>query len=404
MKVKLTHQIKLASLMLSLAAFAPEGYAQLTIPYADGSDGALNITNTTAIDLSQAVTGVWTNTSTSPGSGIYDPTQWAVVFKYSSVNIAPGAVLTFLNHPTHAPVVWLVNSNVTINGELNLDGQNGQSGQGTLLAAEPGPGGFRGGAYDSPLGGWGSGFGPGGGNGNGVSGAYFNYPYGTTNIVPLIGGSGSAGISYGYSGGGGGGAILIAAAGSIAVNGYCHADGGNAPFSLGGSGGAIRLIANQLYGSGTLEAVSRGNGGPGRIRLEANAFASTNTLIVNPIAAIPPPANPPVIFPSTNAPTVAVISVAGLAAPADPKAVISQSTGAADLAIAATNAVTIQLQTQNFPTNGTVNVYIKPLYTQQTILPAAYVSGDINQAIWQVSTVLPYPNANVVIQAHAVSP
>ena len=95
MKTKLTHKMKLAALAVSLAAFAPAAFAQLTIPYADGSDGPLNLTNDTVIDLSQAVTGVWTNTSGNSGKGIYDPTQWAVVFKYSSVNIASGATVTF---------------------------------------------------------------------------------------------------------------------------------------------------------------------------------------------------------------------------------------------------------------------------------------------------------------------
>ena len=28
-------------------------------------------------------------------------------------------MVTFANHPTHAPVVWLVNGDVTINGKSN---------------------------------------------------------------------------------------------------------------------------------------------------------------------------------------------------------------------------------------------------------------------------------------------
>jgi len=405
MKTNLAYKIKLASLVLSLTAFASAGYAQLTIPYADGSDGALNITSgTNVIDLSQAVTGVWTNTSASPGNGTYDPTQWAVVFKYSSVNIASGAVVTFLNHPTHAPVVWLVDGDVEIDGELSLDGQNGQFFPGSLNAVEPGPGGFRGGAL-SPSYGLGSGYGPGGGSGNGGNGSYSDYPYGATNIVPLIGGSGAAGWTGGWSGGGGGGAMLIAASGQITINGYFHADGGfNASDTFqGGSGGAIRLVANQILGNGTLEAVSHlGGGDVGRIRLEANGFA--NTITVNPSTVAATPANPPVIFPSTNAPTVTVLSVAGQIAPTDPTARVSPNTGATDLALATTNVVTIVLQTMNFPTNGTVNVYIKPLYSAQSVLSATCISGNANQALWQVSTALPYPDANVVIQAHAVAP
>jgi hypothetical protein len=58
-------------LALTIAAFAPASFAQLVIP-SDGSDGALNFTNgTTVIDLSQAVSGVWTNASTVPGKGFF---------------------------------------------------------------------------------------------------------------------------------------------------------------------------------------------------------------------------------------------------------------------------------------------------------------------------------------------
>jgi hypothetical protein len=51
--------------------------------------------------------------------------------------------------------------------------------------------------------------------------------------------------------------------------------------------------------------------------------------------------------------------------------------------------VTIGLQTSNFPTNGTVNVYIKSLYNGQTVLPASWVSGNSNSANWQLVTTLP---------------
>src|SRR5580698_11171328 len=96
-----------AAICLSVAAFAPSALAQLNVP-SDGSDGALIITTNTVIDLSQAVYGVWSaNNSAAAGQGIYDSSQWAVVFKYSSVTICSNATLTFANHPTHAPVVWL---------------------------------------------------------------------------------------------------------------------------------------------------------------------------------------------------------------------------------------------------------------------------------------------------------
>jgi hypothetical protein len=83
----------------------------------------------------------------------------------------------------------------------------------------------------------------------------------------------------------------------------------------------------------------------------------------------------------------------------DPKA--SLAAGQDDLTLNTTNLVTISLQTYNFPTNGTVNVYIKSLSTGQSVLPATYVSGNSNSATWQLTTILPI-NHNV-IQARAVS-
>ncbi len=393
MKTKHTSNMKLAALALSLAACSPQLFAQLNIP-SDGSDGALNISANTVIDLSQAVTGNWTNNNTAnAGKGIYDPNKWAVVFKYSSVNIQAGNNVTFINHPTHAPVVWLVSGNVTNNGEISLDGQSAVTDY--TDPAEPGPGGFRGGTSGM------LGFGPGGGFSG--FGSYSSYPYGNSQIVPLIGGSG--GRYYQYSDGGGG-VILIASSGTIYINGSMHATGGY----IGGAGGAIRLIAGQLTGSGSISVQKnityQGSGDAGRIRLEATNTAGLNfslTPSVNPLSILASPV-PLTLWPATNAPVVQVTTIsnvnANLLAPVDPKA--SLAAGQDDLAIATTTAVTIGLQTFNFPTNGTVNVYIKSLSAGQTVLQASCVSGNSNSANWQLTTVLPVNHT--VIQARAVFP
>ena len=185
MKTKLTYKLKLTALAVSLAALEPTLFAQLSIPFADGSDGVLNITSNTVIDLRLAVTGNWTNNNAAnAGKGIYDPTQWPVVFKYSSVNFAPNTSVNFLNNATHAPVVWLVAGNVSIadGASLSLDGQN-EGTQDTLNLSEPGPGGFRGGSGSYPFANAdGSGFGPGGFN------SYGNYSasYGTPALLCVI--------------------------------------------------------------------------------------------------------------------------------------------------------------------------------------------------------------------------
>jgi hypothetical protein len=126
-----THlSMKLSLLSASLLSLAPAlllpTQAAIVVPGANGSDGALNITQDTVIDLSKATTGTWDdNNSANAGNGVYDPEKWAVVFKYTSVNVLAGKKLTFKNHATRAPVVWLVSGNVTIGGTVDLSGGGG---------------------------------------------------------------------------------------------------------------------------------------------------------------------------------------------------------------------------------------------------------------------------------------
>lgn len=147
---------------LLVAGGAVSAHADLVIPGADGSDGPLTIAANREIDLSEAVTGTWDDpvAAEDAGKGIYDPEKWAVVFKYSAVTVNAGATVMVKNHPSRAPVVWLVNGDVTINGTVSL---NGKDYVGAAGVSDPGPGGFRGGMgyYSSGVGG-GPGFGPGG--------------------------------------------------------------------------------------------------------------------------------------------------------------------------------------------------------------------------------------------------
>jgi plastocyanin len=180
---------------LALLASVFHSFAQLNIPPADGSDGAFNPSGASfVVDLSQAIPGDAITSSNSGGNigkGIYDATRWVIVFKYSSVNVPAGTTVTFINHPSYAPVVWLVQGSVNIAGTVNLEGKVGATGTAGAIPTEPGPGGFRGGAYSSALGS-GVGLGPGGnsnpGNAN-ANAASANYAssYGNPQIIPLIG-------------------------------------------------------------------------------------------------------------------------------------------------------------------------------------------------------------------------
>ncbi|MCA8961180.1 MAG: hypothetical protein KDC38_11735, partial [Planctomycetes bacterium] len=87
------------------------------------SDGALTWTaGSLPIDLNDACVGSWDTPSAVPGQGVYDPELWVVVYKYDSVDIPSGTPpVTFLPHYSGAPVVWLVDGDVTIAGEVRLD-------------------------------------------------------------------------------------------------------------------------------------------------------------------------------------------------------------------------------------------------------------------------------------------
>lgn len=329
--------------------------AALSIP-SDGSDGVFAPATSVEIDLGQATTGAWdASNAATPGKGRYDASKWACVFKYSSVNIPSGVTVTFKNHPSYAPVVWLVSGNVTIAGTVSIAGKSpANNTTGRLVPTEPGPGGFRGGATGPS--GEGGGFGIGGGMSGPEHGFYYTR-YGNPQILPLIGGSGgSSSFSWDRYAGGGGGAILIGCANVISVSGMIDANGGVGTFGNfgppNGSGGAIKLIAEQVIGTGSLRALnSADTSAYGRIRIETPSMSPS--LIVNPNTVAVPPASPPQIWPAATAPTVKVLSIDGVAAPVDPTARLDT---ASDVAIQKNTAVDVIVQTTNFPTSGVVQV------------------------------------------------
>ena len=367
--MKPSNTIRTSALLLAGACLGIQ--AAINVP-SDGSDGALTITTNTVIDLGQAVTAPWNaENSANAGKGVYDTNKWAVVFKYSSVTIAPGATLTFANHPSRAPVVWLVEGNVTIDGSVSLDGHQRET---PPRIAEPGPGGFRGGFGSFAVGvGQGPGFGPGGGqnprNGDRYGGSFGSLgyggsvTYGNPSLVPLIGGSGGSGDSDfpgSSSGGGGGGAILIACSGDLILgsSGTIRANGGNGGagevnnHSAGGSGGGIRLVCDTLSGNGvvnTLAGTGYRSGGLGRIRIEraTNAFDGETTPdpSVVPLQA----GATPLIWLPENGP---------LPAPADPRA--SFGAYGPDVALPQASTVPVIVETTNAEEASVVTVRVTP--------------------------------------------
>jgi hypothetical protein len=408
--------------------------AAIVVPGADGSDGVLNITVNTEIDLSQAPTGTWDqNNAANAGKGVYDPSKWAVVFKYSSVNVASGATVTFKNHASRAPVVWLVNGNVTIAGTVSLDGENGLTGLATLgdRPREGGPGGFRGSLRRIGSGLEGSmGFGPGGGGrrGGGGYGSQGSSPdldagglsYGNPSLIPLAGGSGG-GSYVDHSGGGGGGAILIACANLVQCNGVIRANGGNGigngnNSSGPGSGGGIRVISEIIEGSGSLTALagtqvhlSSGMGSYGRVRMER--VQSTATVQISPDPSVIPLAAgaTALLWPPPGAPEVKIVSLGSESTPIDPRA--SFGTEGADVALPQSTTVQAIVETVNVEQAAVVRVRITPRMEKNWLVTAPrVVTATLQQVVssdplvihW-VAT-LPAGDGYSAVQAHVVRP
>ena len=375
-----------------------ESQAVIDIPGADGSDGEFAPTENIEIDLSLATTSAWNiPNEEASGNGVYDAEKWAVVFKYSSVNIPEGVTVTFKNHPSFAPVVWLVGGDVVINGTVDVGAK-------VAHQPEPGPGGFHGGLPAGTQLLDGIGIGP-GAKGHRSHGGYStagasgdDRVYGNSQILPLIGGSGGSG-SGSLIGMGGGGAILIAGTSQINISGSILANSERHHFE--GSGGAIRLICDQLNGTGQLQALSLEHGGQGRIRLEANTF--TNSLNVNPFTKVVQPDNPVLIWPRDTAPTARIVSIGGQTAPIDPRYINAYDTADPDVKLNTPDPVDVVIETTNAePTGTTVQLFLKPIRGQDSVLDAQFISGDVTLSTWTVAGVN-LPQGAYVLQVRAVT-
>lgn len=419
----------------------------LVVPAADGSDGAFNPTPDASgiytVDLGLAVDGDWDATvARTPGVGIYDAKKFAVVFRYSSVNIPANVQVFFKNHSPNAPVVWLVRDSVVINGSIDLRGsfQTGSA----LALSKPGPGGFPGGrGYHSTNHDGSSGFGPGGGRSYyadwyghsagykgdapwaGALAAYNGKGYGNDAIIPLIGGSGGAANAFHLDegGGSGAGAILIACQNTISFGGFPPANisatmgqgvstGPSSNWWSGnGSGGAIRLVANRTEGTARVNAigymdtagaypgVSSANG---RVRVEAfddvahllsdlPTGGMGNTPDTEASHAVP--SNPAQIWPANDAPVVQITKVNGVSVSTTPIGDILNNRS--DLSIAQSAPIPIEITTYNVPLTWHVRLHVtsksggdlvdpnKPEATPPASCPQA------GPCVWTVTTTIP---------------
>lgn len=364
--------------------------SSINVP-SDGSDGAFAPTGDTVVDLTQAITGSWnSNNASNAGKGIYDPAKWAIVFKYTSVNIPAGVRVSFKCHPSNPPVVWLVQGDVTIAGTLSVD----------AVGAAPGPGGFRGSKGTA------AGLGPGSAPVD-YRGSYgcvqygVGIAYGNEKIVPLIGGSGAGKANYnGVAGGPGGGAILIASGQSISVPGSITAlcpDDFTQSTGYSGAPGAIRLVADVISvpASGSLSASQHGGALCGRIRLEGNSTDIAGS--VNPGPSRAGPMDPPQIWPSASAPTVSITRISGMDVPADPRPGVGDLVPS--LSTDSRTPVVIQISAAYVPLNWNLVLRVVPTWGDAFTVNAVNVSGDETASSWQATIPVGFGLADLQVRA-----
>ena len=352
----MTKQHSIGSVILAAAVWLPvASWAQVNSG-SDGHDGALNPTTDTVINMADHPDGI---------------------YHYTEVNIPAGVKVRFVPSTNNRPVVWLVQSNCLINGVMSVSGQDGNG----VVGGVGGPGGGSGGsAGGNPTAGQGPGGGDSGDAGGGGSfatqgGCWANCPtcgpagqvYGNIYLVPMLGGSGGGGSRGAYASGGGGGGILIAASGVIDLTGQITANGGNGTanpgwgtYGAGGSGGAVRLVAQRFVGTGWIGAVGGGgqggvvNGGSGRVRIDALV-----TTFGGGIAGVVTHGFQPIVIPSAGqSAQLIVVSAGGVPVPMSPTGVLS--TPDAVLAAQQTAPLPIVVRCSGLPLNTPVTVSVKP--------------------------------------------
>ncbi|MGH9846511.1 MAG: hypothetical protein ACREEM_48050 [Blastocatellia bacterium] len=359
-------------------------------------------------------------------------------FSYRDVLIPADVAVSFARNPRNTPVTIKASGNVTIRGGFFVRGETGNA----RFGGKGGPGGFdggRGGSYLDSRSGT-AGDGPGGGAGGTAaatgnnfagggsfarSGAAGNPPngaagprYGTSTLLPLIGGSGGGGggaADQGVAGGGGGGggAILIYCTGTIRFeflgghvygiyahggNGGCNS--GSAAGGSGGSGGAIRLVADTIIGDPSLNVGGGGlacgngyNGGDGYIRAEARNLAQFNPT-GSPTISTSLTLNPAML---ANTPQLKIASVGGQNAPQNPVASFTQQP---DIVVptSVANPVNVVIQATNIPTSTSIQVTLTKDSGERDTKTCT-LSGSTATSSCNLSITLPTSGVSVITAA-----
>ncbi|MCC7376208.1 MAG: hypothetical protein IT581_16235 [Verrucomicrobiales bacterium] len=337
---------------------------------------------------------------------------------YTAVNVEAGRTLRFRRNALNTPVYLLAQGVVTINGTIDVSGSGAPSSP--PIGGAGGPGGFDGGkpGFGSEFGpsdGYGPGAGGGGTDGANAAGNVGAGAYGTARngaerngavygsplLIPLLGGSGGGGIGGqpGQGGGGGGGAILIASNARIEMgdSGVVRSNGGDRRGGTvnSGSGGAIRLLAPKVSGTGILNVFGGNNSSfsnHGRIRVDCLDKTSL-TLRFQPNETTTVGANmfvdPFGSFAGgqRRVPRLDIIDAAGTAIPLN-----TGSTVQVQLPFGSSTNRTITIRAQDFNADVPIRLTLTPDNGPRSFIDTNIVNTASNPATLVVPVVLPVNN------------
>lgn len=380
----------LSAIFLAVSSMVP-AWAQIFDAGSNGSLGALNVADANlTVEL-------------PPDGRLH----------YTAVTVAAGRTLSFKRNALNTPVYLLSQGDVVIEGTINVSGFQAPSSP--PIGGDGGPGGFDGGkpgfgAEFDPGDGYGPGGGSGGFNDNTANGAGLGVyavkgngderhgnPYGTPLNIPLMGGSGGGGFAGqpGRGGGGGGGAILIAANTRIFIgsNGRVLALGGGRSGNPrnAGSGGAIRLLAPKVEGSGSVNVFGGDNGAwgnHGRIRVDC-LDKTTLTLTFQPTNLTTVGANMFVEPPSL--PRLDLVNAAGTDIPL--------GTGNTVKILLPFNSVansTVTLRAQDFNADVPIRLTLTPDSGPRTVIDTIIANSTQNPATLVIPVSLPVNNLTTI--------
>jgi hypothetical protein len=379
----------------------------------NGSDGALDFTGQTG-------TIVFNPASFNPP---LDPDHDSV-YHFTTIKIPTNLTVRLSAEVLGAaPVVWLASGTVDIAGTVDLSGMRGHRYDEAVVPSSAGAGGYPGGTGETPIQTWTLGKGPGTPRGSGSGAGHVvagtgastpdlnGMPYGNDFLLPMVGGSGGSGGPAGGSGviggggGAGGGAFLLASSISINLSGSINANGGSGGFSNGaptahgggGSGGSIRLIAPIISANFTSSLQAQGGqssgagiGSKGRIRIESYQHQFDGPIIPPPLLATPSP-----VFPPASTPAVRIVSIGGVAVPANPTA----SFVAPDVTLDNAATVTIQLAGSKIPVGTVVHLTLTPETGPTLNADSTPLAGTFDASTATASITVPHGFSRFSVQA-----